>query len=701
MTLYGRSAVLNAVVPSLVGLEPNGPKRLRIPDGTPLLLVCGGGRGSGKSALLKALSDQYAHRVPQAYADLDADHFGQPGLAAPADGEAPRNASRTSDLLFYLMDGLSQKPSEFGGKLSFPRLVQGLLAITSWEPVRPSEIPAARQRLGELQRASQPDQQARNERVLGWIDEVAGALPAVGGIPPGVEELVRPLLRIVATELLGPRANKDGLKWWEARRVGRPGDGLAQLTELAMTFRGDAEDREHAERHLLAALLADVADHYGRLNTMNRVPRPLLLLDNAHTPTGAAFLDELARVWHEEAAGKRALRPAVVATVLSQDPPVPDPEDTAPSTRSAPGAFWRADRPAAPAGWLAHLPLAPLTLDEVKQMFGEDRPAPRTAQVIHRLSAGRAGTAHALVQAARLRMRLLHDAAGTFDPVDLLDLPADPEPGTTVNERILATLLPGQVARRRLTYYSPALDNEAVHRLAAGYPPDDPGGVPVLEAEAELRDGYWGRHPWPGTGGPFVGDPTLRALLLHRLTALTQATPLGEQWKHVHLRLRSFYDPQGRGTAADRPDVRFLHHSLALGEEEFVVHALHRRFAEQDAPDWLAALNLVCAAPRPPQVLPPPPEFTAVCRACAADNDPVHRAVRLLVSALWAQSPPLVAPQQDLISTIRLQLLTLAMAQSSAPAAQKVLYRAHEEWPTLLGHWRQAPHLPTYGESAP
>ncbi|MFF2198530.1 hypothetical protein [Streptomyces sp. NPDC058157] len=700
MTLYGRSAVLNTVVPSLVGLDSNGPRRLRIPDGTPLLLVCGGGRGSGKSALLKALSEQYAQRVPQAYADLAADRFGQPGLARPADGEAPRNASHTSDLLFYLMDGLSQKPSEFAGKLSFPRLVQGLLAITSWEPVRPAELPAARHRLGELQRAGQPDQQARNERVLGWIDEVAGALPAVGGMPPGVEEMVRALLRIVATELLGPRANKEGLKWWGARRVGRQGDGLARLTELAMTFRGEAEDREHAERHLLAALLADIADHYGWLNTMNRVPRPLLLLDNAHTPTGAAFLDELARVWHEEAAGERALRPAVVATALSQDPPVPDPEDTSPSTRSAPGAFWRADGPASPAGWLAHLPLAPLTLDEVKEMFGEDRPAPRTAQVIHRISAGRAGIVHDLVQAARLHPRL-HDGASAVDPLDLLALPAGPESATTVNEKILATQLPGEVARRRLTYYSPALDNEAVHRLGAAYPPGDPGGVPVLEAEAELRDGRWGRHPWPGTGGPFVGDPVLRALLLHELTALTRRTPDAEQWKNLHLRLRSFYDPHGRGTAAERPDVRFLHHSLALGEQESVVHALHRRFAEQDAPGWLAALNLVCAAPRPPRTLPPPAAFTAACRACAVDDDPVHRAVRLLVSALWAQSQPLAAPQQDATGTVRLQLLTLAMAQSGAPAAQKVFYRAHEEWPTLLGHWRQAPHLPTYGESAP
>ncbi|MEV7546349.1 hypothetical protein [Streptomyces sp. NPDC089915] len=688
------------MVPSLVGLGSRGSKRLRVPDGTPLLLVCAGGRGSGKTALLGALSEQYAHRVPQAYADLGADRFGQPGLAAPGDGEAPRNASHTSDLLFYLMDGLSQKPGEFAGRLSFPRLVQGLLAITSWEPVRPSEMPAARHRLGELQRAGQPDQQARNERVLGWIDEVAGALPAVAGMPPGVEELVRPLLRIVATELLGARANKEGLKWWGARRVGRQGDGLAQLTELAMTFRGEAEDRGHAERHLLAALLADIADHYGWLNTVNRVPRPLLLLDNAHTPAGAAFLDELARVWHEESAGDRALRPAVVATALSQDPPVPDPEDTAPSTRSAPGAFWRADRPDAPAGWQARLPLAPLTLDEVKEMFGADRPAPGTAQLIHRISAGRAGIVHALVQAVRLHPRL-HDGAAAADPPGLLDLPAGPESATTVNERILATLVPGEVARRRLTYYSPALDDQAVHRLGAGYPPGDPGGVPVLEAAAELRDGCWGSRPWPGTGGPFVGDPVLRALLLHELTALTRRTPDAEQWKHLHLRLRSFYDPHGRGTAAERPDVRLLHHSLALGEEESVVHALHRRFAEQDAPDWLAALNLVCAAPRPPRSLPPPPEYTEECSACAPRNDPVHRAVRLLVSALWAQSPPLAAPRQDAIGTVRLQLLTLAMAQSGAPAAQKVFYRAHEEWPALLGHWRQPPHLPTYGESAP
>ncbi|MBT2468375.1 hypothetical protein J7E97_10915 [Streptomyces sp. ISL-66] len=184
MTLYGRAAVLKVVVPSLVGLELEGATRLRIPGGSPLLIECGGGRRTGKTALLKELSERYAQRVPQAYADLAAEDFGQPGLVPLADG-ATANASRTSDLLFYLMDRLSQKPNGFGGKLSFPRLTQGLLAVTTWQAVQPAELVAARRRLAGLLRESQPDLQERNDRVAGWITQVAEGIGAAGGCRPG------------------------------------------------------------------------------------------------------------------------------------------------------------------------------------------------------------------------------------------------------------------------------------------------------------------------------------------------------------------------------------------------------------------------------------------------------------------------------------------------------------------------------------
>ncbi|MFF1370502.1 hypothetical protein [Streptomyces virginiae] len=700
VTLYGRAAVLDAVVPSLVGLESQGAARLRIPGGSPLLIECGGGRLTGKTALLKELSKRYAQRIPQAYADLGAADFGQPGLASLAD-ETTANASRTSDLLFYLMDALSRKPNEFAGKLCFPRLTQGLLAVTSWqsEDVQPAELQAARRRLAGLLRESQPDLQARNQRVSGWIGQVTQGVSAAAGLGPGVSELVGPLTDIVTTELLGPRANRQGLGWWAGRRVGPQGDGHAQLTDLAMCFRGDGGDRRRAEHHLVAALLEDMADHYTWMRLKNRVPRPLLLLDNIHTPLGVTLLDALTRAWHDE---PTRTHPGVVAAALAQEPVVPDAEGTAPSTRSAAVPYWRQDRPQTAAGWVLRLPMAQLDLDEVKEMFGDDRPEPDTAHVIHRLSAGRAGMSHALVLSVRQRI-------GLHEPVDhgvLLDLPLalplDDGPTLPVYERLLRLLIPDGEARARLAAYTSALDDAAAHALDADHVPHGADGqpvaatarVPVAETKRLLRKDCWSHHPWPGTGGPFVGDPTLRALLVHDLRTRAGAAPGGGDWRGSHRRLRLLYAPG----ASDPRDACYLHHSLAIGDTDVVVRALHRRLAEQDAPGWLATLNLVCAAPHPPEH-PAVPAADPVEDRLAADNDPVRQAVQLLVLNLWRQSHPLAHPDPRKVNAVRLQLLTLA--QNSAVGPQEVFYQAYEEWPQLLNRWIQAPDLPTYGDPRP
>ncbi len=700
--LYGGTVLLETLVPSLVGLKPSGTGRIDPPRrGHPLLIRCVGGRGSGKSATLAALAEQYAQRIPQAHADLAAIDFGQPGLAALAE-DTTANASRTSDLLFYLNFRLSRKPAEFGKKMSFPRLTQGLLAVSGWQAesadnpghaVRPEELAAAKRRLAELLRASQPDQQRRRDKAAAWVDEViqaVGPLP----LPAGMDAMVRALLRIVAAELFSPRAHRGGLTWWASRQVAQQGDAHDQLTELAMKFRGDAEDRQLAERFLIAALLADIADHYGFLQVANGVPRPLLLLDNVHSPLGRVFLDELVRVWHEEAAGsRRVMRPVVVATALQEVAPVRD-DDTAPSTRRVIRSFWQEDRPNAAADWIVPLRLAQLDLDEVKDMFEEDHPPPGAARLILRLSGGRAGVAHRLVQAVARRVRLRED----ISLVGLLDIPAAADPGPSVNGRLLEGLIPDEVARERLTYYAPALDDTAAYRLSTVYPPQDPGGVPVQEALAHLRDNQWSHVPWAGVEGPFVGDAPLRLLLLHELSARTGRVPGAEPWKTIHRRCRSLYDPYDQGGAAHRPDTRYLHHSLALGETDLVVRCLHRRFTEQDATGWLSALNLVCAAPAPPDTLPAPADDTVPCPGCAAEADhPVHQAVRLLVNQLWHLSQPLSIPTAAAINSIGLQLLTLA--QNSGPEAQKIFFRAHEEWPQELHHWTQAPNLQTYGVS--
>ncbi|MGW7446485.1 hypothetical protein [Kitasatospora sp. NPDC054795] len=699
MVLDGRAAVFKDVVPSLVGLELSGPEpgggtRLRVPAGIPLLVECSGGRLTGRTTLLKTLEVRYAERLPQAYADLGRADFGRPGLALPAENEAPRlsNASHTSDLLFHLRYELSRRANRFGAGLSFPRLTQGLLAVTSWQTVGLGELEAAGRRLESLLRESQPDAQVRRDKVAKWIRQVAPNLGTAAGLGPGVNELVASLADIVATELLGARANTNGLRWWAERRVSAQGEANVQLSELARGFRGNPHDRERAERHLMAALLADIDDHYTWVRLRNRLPRPLLLLDNAHTPLGRPVLDMLTEVWHEETV---RTRPGVIVTVLAPEPATPDPEGSTATTRNATGPFWREDRPRTPAGWTLRLPLAQLTLDEVTWMFGTDHPGPDIAQSIHRLSAGRAGIAHALVQAARRAVRL----GQSPDPRTLFDLPAEDEPGTPAHERLLRLLVPDDIARERLTNFAPALDEDAAHALDAHYPPGDNGTLRVQTTRGLLQRDHWGVHPWPGIGAPFVGDPTLRALLGHRLVTALDATPGAERWHDIHETLCDRYAPQAAApqagapqAAAAPPDDRFLHHSLAVLDTGTVARALHRRLADHDTAGWLTALNLVCAAPHPPRnltVLAARPED---CPACGGAGTPVHQAVEFLVDALWQQSHPLAPPDERLIGSVQLQLLTLA--QLAGAAHQTVFFHAYETWPQLLRRWVQAPHLP-------
>ncbi|MFC5663893.1 hypothetical protein ACFP3U_12975 [Kitasatospora misakiensis] len=668
-------------------------RRLPVPNGTPLLIACSGGRLSGRTALLEALDARYAAYLPRALADLGRADFGRPELALAADDENParRNASHASDLLFHLRHELSRRAKEFGKGIAFPRLTQGLLAVTGWQSPGAGELDAAARRLESLLRESLPAGRERQDRVTRWTREAEAGRGAAPGPGAGANELVARLVDVVGPDLLGPLAHNHGLRWWAARPLTGQDDAHVRLTELARLFRGDPDDREVAEGHLMAALLADIDAHYTLTRRLNRLPRPLLLLDNAHTPLGGPVLRTLARVWHEEPDGRR---PGVVTTLLAEESPAADPESVAPSTRRAAGPFWRPGPPATAAGWILRLPLSRLDLGEVNRMFGTEHPPPGTARVIHRLSAGRAGIAHALVQAGRLAL-LQGDNA---DPRFLLDLPAHDAPGTAVHERLLRVLVPDSLNLDRLAHFSPALDDEAADLLGENYPPGDPGTLGVQEVKRLLERNHWGGGgggAGQGFDGPFVKDPTLRALLGHHLAVRLGREADMRTWRHLHGTLRARYAPDATGL----PD-QALHHALAVLDTGAVVRTLHQRLAQRSAADWLASVNLVCTAPHPPRPLPSAAGPNEPCPACEGGNDPVHRAVDLLVRNLWVQSHPLAVPAREPIDAVRLQLLTLA--QHTGAADQAVFFRAHETWPDLLrDRWYQAPHLPIRGDSRP
>ncbi|WP_167349764.1 hypothetical protein [Kitasatospora purpeofusca] len=688
--------MFETVVPSLVGLEVNGEepgvrtRRLPVPNGTPPVVECAGGRLSGRTALLAGLDARYAAHLRRASADLGRPDLGRADLALAADDEDPtrRNASHLSDLLFHLRHELSRRPGDFGGTIAFPRLTQGLLAVTSWQAVGAGEPEAAVGRLESLLRETVPPGPARRARVAQWMRQAAPGAAAAAGPGAAPNTLVARLVDLVTPELLGPSAHRQGLRWWAVRQVAGPGTDHVQLSELARRFRGDPDDREAAERQLIAAFLADIDSHYTWSRRMNRLPRPLLLLDNAHTPLGRPVVRALLRVWHEEPAGTR---PGVITTVLAGEPS--DPDDTAASTRRAPGPFWRQDRPGTAADWTVRLPLAPLGLEEITLMFGTEHPPSGTARVIHRLSAGRAGIAHALVEAARRAVRQRDSA----EPRWLLDLPAHDAPARTVHEQLLRVLVPGERDRERLMFYSPALDDGAADLLGAYYPRTDHSPLDVQEARRLLERNHWAaaHHaahatatPQAVVDAPFVQDRTMRTLLGHRLAVQVAGERDMQTWRHLHGTVRARYAPTGAGL----PD-QALHHALAVHDTGVVVRTLHQRLAERSAADWLASVNLICSAPHPPEPVPTAAATNEQCQACRHGEIAVHQAIDRLVVSLWVQSHPLSVPTPALIDSVRLQLLTLA--QYTGAADQAVFFQAHETWPGRLRRWHQAPDLPT------
>ncbi|MFD0428274.1 hypothetical protein ACFQ60_09490 [Streptomyces zhihengii] len=207
--------------------------------------------------------------------------------------------------------------------------------VTAWRPantgerdVRPPDLRRAEADLRTLVTAEDPDLRRRRESLGRWFDLVTANLPQVLSAVPGLDALAGIVLDAARQQLLRGEPDKGALAWWGARlhgSQGYQGDSLQRLFQFVRVFRRLDDRRRTAEEHLVAALLDDIDACYGRLRRLNRKPRPLLLVDNAHTPTGRAFLGLLERSW---APGTGPVtRPVVLATRLGRGaahPPLTD-----------------------------------------------------------------------------------------------------------------------------------------------------------------------------------------------------------------------------------------------------------------------------------------------------------------------------------------------------------------------------------------
>lgn len=686
--LFGREAVLDGLAPRLIGLPPRGFQKVPFEhrDDLPAVVLTGG-RGMGKTAVLKRLHSAYRRRTPIALIDCERAEFADQPTAHANTHPHPHSQSWSpvTEALAELGEQLAP-PVHGAGAVEFPRLAAGLLAVASlgWRPHDDENILAEGLRLGLL---VEPGSRWRNQTRT-WLTKVVAKFAAMAsGVGPGLDVVVETTVESLLDDLFnrGQRASAD----WYGTYPGAGGKAKRGLTLLALHFRRGSEHRIRAERHLIGALRADLDAAYQGMGRLRRVGRPVVLLDNAQAPLGRRLVEPVLR---DRADGKRD-HVVLISTLRGHDHPAlrHAVRRTLPEVRHELG--WRRG-PEIASGAIA-VELTPLDPEHVRQIFDRKDPRqltrPRLARAVHRLTGGRP-----------LGVDLLAQAAGQdrhperFTPASLLAAPVtlrEDSEGQEVAAELLARLVPPS-RLDWLTVLAPAHDVPSAEALAASRLPGEEGRTglaAVRDVRTLLATEHWQSAPGPGQGqGHFVGDPFLRTLLLHRLRHGDRDST---RWRAVHQTLRDHY-----ANHHDAP--HHLHHELALGATEGAVTYLRETFPHTDARRWLDELRFIASAPhfddpdvRRPVALgrldapaPPPPP--------GADTA-LHLRIRRLLFAVWQLTDPLALPDDEVTEKMGYELGLLSELHSSG---NEVLWQASRSWPQAVREWRLTTGTETDGE---
>ncbi|MGC0401398.1 hypothetical protein RKD27_004042 [Streptomyces sp. SAI-126] len=669
--LHGRGALFDTepagLAPRLVGLRPHQHRAIAVehPQELPFVVLTGA-RGTGKSALLREARDAYKGHTPVALIDCEAAEF-----AAPPAGRDAESWSPVSQALLVIAEQLAE-PVTGAGRITFPRLMSGLVAVAAggWRDADSERIRREVERILLLNESG--------SWIAGfagrWAGKVAANVTAAAtGTGPLLSSAIEATLESISDSFVHRRRQRAAT-WWRdypnASRNARRG-----LMLLSGHFRAGGTSREHAERYLVRASLADLTDAYtGVLPRMQRLGRPLVLVDNAQSAPGPGLTDPVLRDRSEGIAdqvvfltalrgsGRPALRNAVRRTL---------PE-------LARRTDWTPD-PASPSSRALLVSLPPLTADDTLHIVDEHRVPPGLPHAVHRLtggnplgitlltaSAAQNGTA-SLGELLTSDVRLHEDRDGRPTYVELLDrlVPAD--------------------RLEELTVLAAAHDHDSATALAEALLPDDFGPADVRALQTRLvQEGL------PEVPGRFVGDPFVRTLLLLRLHH--RSADHG-RWREAHETLIAHYAPTDPAEAHARYR---LHHELALGTTESAVTHLRDTFTCLDTRIWLRTLRFVASAPYFHAHDAEGHDFAARDDRRAAialgHTDAVHRVpdsvdhavaalhlrIRRLLHAVWQLTDPLALPDPRVCDRLRFELEQLSNLR---PAGNALLWRASRDWP--------------------
>uniref|UniRef100_A0AAU3GXX9 ATP-binding protein n=1 Tax=Streptomyces sp. NBC_01401 TaxID=2903854 RepID=A0AAU3GXX9_9ACTN len=691
--LYARDPLLQGLVPRLVGLAPD--RRQLVPrehqDDLPVTLISGR-HGMGRTAVLDALDQAYRGRIP--LGRVDAERIEQ----ARWSGSSAANTSAVVEMMEQFVCELAP-PVPGGGRTRFARLLPGLFAVSSWHRGNEEEQALARGRIARLLAACGLEKSTEGAEGDGtdWTYDVSERLAD----PHRRQHDLAPVAEAVVQQYFArhtrTRAERSVQRWYHSRSSGSE-DGESAMIRLSLRFHQGGDFQDVVERTLIAAFLEDLADAYGRWQRVNRTPRPMILLDNAHTEAGRRLLGLL--LDHRADPGGGIRDPLiVVATRRGSGAALYPDATTRQLSELTHVSGWERHVTSSPSAGMLMVPLAPLSRSDLLLMLDPAQgPLPR-----HLPSA-----LYALTRGHPLGSRVLCEAVvrasgeRVVAPQALLDLPAGE--GLSAGEALLEALVPQPQLRAHLVPLALAHDRAAAHALTAVAVPADGGlpGAALPTAALYLEEEHWTEDDVEGSdsgeagdgpGAGFVTDPFLRALLVHEARRVCAMAGPGQRWADLHGLLAEHHEERGAG---HEPDV--LRHTLALGDAEPVVSTLTEYFNGWRADRWLEALPHVATAPHPPRE-----EWTdhrvEIARGAHdhryAQADDVHRSVNRLLHALWYLSETYAEPLDDLCDDIGSELAFLSMRH---PSGRAVLNEAARSWPAAMRERRPCPtKRPEYG----
>ncbi|MFC9628106.1 hypothetical protein ACFTY8_02200 [Streptomyces mirabilis] len=682
--LHGRGALFDTDPPGLasrlVGLRPyqlrsnpyEHPKELPF-------VVFAGGRGLGKSAVLRELRDAYRGHTPVALIDGEERQFAGPPADRPAESWSPVGQALTT-----IAEQLAE-PVTGAGRIGFPRLTSGLLAVAAggWSD---RDVPRIRQEAERILLLNETGSWLSGFAGR-WVSKVVSKLIAsLSGTGPVIAPIIEATLEAFA-EGIGPapRRLRRAATWYRdyPNAGGNPKLGLILLSSH---FRAGGDSRTHAERHLVRALLADLDDAYaGVMQRSHRLGRPVVLIDNVQERAGLGLLEPVLRDRADGIADHvvffAALRGYTHGALRNAS------RRTLPEVARHTG--WEPGTSPSSRALLVALP--PLTPDDTLHLVGGVSQGlavpPQLPHATHRLSGGSPLGVTFLAESARQNLPQGAKSLGELLTSDVAV--HEDNDGRPTYQELLDRLVPGG-RLDELTVLAAAHDRDSACVLAEVQLSDDFGASGVLALEERLAE-----EGWPSAAGQFVGDPFLRALLLLRLH---HDDPDHARWQSVHRALIDHYSD------GDQPDgARYrLHHELALGKADFAVAHLRDTFPRTDTASWLSSLVFIASAPYYHAHDPDGRDFgghgghddraaVALGRTDAAQQPPdsvdavLHLRVRRLLHAVWQLTDPLVLPDPKVSDRLRFELEQLSNLR---PAGNPLLWRASREWPSdaLAGH---------------